>query len=166
MHSFFELLILAARRSEPGKKAWQEIFVFVLMAVIWLVGGISKMKANKAAQDRNKQKKQPPPNRPKPAVRPLQAQALHKQQQQRKTLFRHPEFEKIAQAEKYIQQLNQEQPTAEQGDQKMPFVKTEPEIENEQAYDLLQGLHDKNQLRNAILYHEILGKPKALQDME
>jgi hypothetical protein len=60
--------ILIARNDEPGNGGWIQLLIFVILGLVYALGGLAKMKANKAAQEEDKAKEKP---KRRPRYKPL-----------------------------------------------------------------------------------------------
>jgi hypothetical protein len=60
--------ILLARNDEPGNGGWIQLVIFVILGLVYALGGLAKMKANKAAEDEDKTKEEP---KRRPRYKPL-----------------------------------------------------------------------------------------------
>ncbi len=71
-------IILAARNRDSEGIGWMRILIFVVMGVLWALGGIAKARANKADQQDNDQPSRkpgfkPPPKAPKTSYQKVQS---------------------------------------------------------------------------------------------
>lgn len=149
-------IILAARNGDGSP--WQQMLVFVVLAVFWAVGGI--LKARAAKSERQKEQQQPPKRPPRPQPRPLQprpvaaAQSLTSEydaktrQGTAAATFMPPEFK--------IPEPVLSKPLGLPKKLRKPVsrVIAKPSLE----------LDSPRMLRKAILHYEILGKPLAMRD--
>jgi hypothetical protein len=55
--------ILLARNGEPGDGGWIQLIVFVILGLIYALGGLAKMKANKAAAEEEDEAEEEPKRR-------------------------------------------------------------------------------------------------------
>jgi len=60
--------ILLARNDEPGNGGWIQLVVFVILGLVYALGGLAKMKANKAAEGEDKAEEKP---KRRPRYKPL-----------------------------------------------------------------------------------------------
>ncbi len=160
-------LLLASNGDDAG---WMQFLVFAIMAVIWIVGGIIKMKANKVSQidedEESGSKLQAKPEfqqktqkLPKKIHLKTSQPTIHKPQPRQELL--------------YMREYEQPEPIAVNLEPKRPAPKPRREMESlepktthsPQISESL-ALDNVENLRKAILHYEILGKPKALKDYE
>lgn len=60
--------ILLARNDEPGNGGWTQLVIFVILGLVYALGGLAKMKANKAAEEGEKTEEKP---KRRPRYKPL-----------------------------------------------------------------------------------------------
>jgi hypothetical protein len=86
--------ILLARNGEPGNGGWIQLIVFVILGFIYVIGGLAKMKANKAA-DKEEQKDKPAERlKRQPRYKPLDDIAPPRHPEARRTAV--PEVSRIS----------------------------------------------------------------------
>lgn len=160
MSNFLAQIILAARGRDTDNRGWTQLLIFLVMAVFWLIGGIAKARANKVKESDFSEEQ---PKEPTSTSRPPQRQPQLKIRRLDKlmpTAQAEPTYPKIV-----AQQLTaQKQPPKPALKPKIPSQlvakKTTPA---EPAAIPLLDFKDVDQLKKAILYREILGKPLALR---
>jgi len=182
MTNFITQLILAARRRDDD--GWTSFVPLVIMAAIWIVGGIMKAKANKikdldypeeAEEQARPESKEP--QQPKQAQKPRRPIAVYQAGDRPKSIDARgtvrektvdvkpaklklqpsrpqvaPEIEAVPHPEKQDLGLKRKSKTAQKRDKEVqpairPLFSDEPD-----------------ELKRAILYYEILGKPISLRD--
>jgi hypothetical protein len=187
MNELLSQIILAARNNDG--ESWMNLLFILVVGIFWAVGGILKAKANKAALKEEK----PLPGKPKPARKPperrralqeLQKQPSQKpapavraaQRKQRRQMVPQPaapqQRRKVVrpQVEPVIQEL-----AAPEIGLKPEEIKLQPlvtglkdtgaaAVKAASAIVSLDNLTEGDNLKMAIIYAEILGKPLALRD--
>lgn len=166
MNSFLLQIILAARRYDEDA-GWMQLLVFVIMAVFWALGSIIKAKKSKKTEFEEEEEQ------------PEEAFTGHKQQMSRQAKFQQKKAAQpgpaaksdFAKVEKiplsvslkdYKQSLTKSLTETEK--------KTErPDISSERpqppaGIDFAPNLEDPENLKRAVVYYEVLGKPLALRD--
>jgi hypothetical protein len=151
---------ISAANGDDDQGNWMQFLVFIIMAVIWSIGGIAKVKSSKAAQKDQEpsQKKTRRPGIPDSQKRPVQAGPVI-----RKPITYQPVIEKIEPLDEISEIFEPEiEPLKELNNFKPIIKKTEPKSITQKKSIL--SIDNKDDLRKAILHYEILGKPKALRD--
>ena len=170
MNNILAQIILAARNEDD--QGWMQILVFLVMGVVWLVGGLMKARANKVKQSdfSDGEKKSQPP-------RPLQSQ-LHTSPEPMPKTFRQaspipdstapksiemtapqlPNVKKISQ----LRSLELE-PTAKVQKSLSELLNSGSSAPSAQRFRGLIDVDDPDALKRAILHYEILGKPVSLR---
>ncbi len=149
-------LILAARNSDGDDSGWMNLLVFIVVAVFYGLGGILKAKAGKIEVE--EEEELPPPNET-PAPHPPR----------RKISRRIPDTPKITPQSKPADKLVNLQAleVADLSLEAPTISESLEELGDEQKITVGQTLFDADdtdQLKRAILYHEVLGKPLSLRD--
>ena len=150
MINISETVLLA--RNDDGGGEWVQLLVFVVMAVIWAVGGILKAKSNKVGEDKSDEQPQPlrlnsiremlkgpqpqkPMAPPKAPVRPRLAV------QKELTPAVDLNLEEVKKVDLSVKKKQKPEPTAKS----------------------LLDFSNRDDLRRAVLHYEILGKPISLR---
>ena len=141
---------MLAQNEDGG--GWVQLLVFVVMAVIWALGGILKAKSNRVGRDKSdKQPQQPPrptpihekptgqPQRPVAAPKPSAKTRLTTQKKPLLTVDLN--LDKVKKIDLSAKKKQKPEPTAKS----------------------LLNFSDPADLRRAILHYEILGKPISLR---
>lgn len=180
MYTFLAQTIVLARNGDNN--GWMEILVLIIVAVIWVIGGIIKSKANKEKDqisEKPASKLRPSPLETAKATRKQPVQQV--QPARRKMMRPQPAVHKTA-AEAYSLKAQPEQDLPLSISQiqpklgKLPGLKvtveglkgkyTQTPAEKPPTVTALQPLLDFDEpdsLRRAILHYEILGKPLSLR---
>ena len=173
-------IILAARDRETEPEGFMRLFVWLLVVVIWIVGGILKAKANKARQQGTEQgepkprfklfgttprSKVPqrihpgpaPGARPYPQVKPPGREVARPAAVAAKVS---PTAESV-----FLEAASLKEPIVQlQVDAKPIPLKPKYRPATTPARQYLPVLDDPDELKKAILHYEILGRPVALRD--
>ena len=183
--NFLAQIILAARNNDGA--GWMKILFIVVMAILWLVGGITKARANKP-KDSDFPEEQPgrkPGFKPQEGTRTPHRQPRPRPQPPRREVMRpRPAIQKLApKTEPFVQlptleplevsELSLSVPIEEPREFiSEPIEPLKPEytgISTETAQpkavieEPLLDFDDPDELRRAILHYEILGKPLSLR---
>ena len=178
-------IILAARDRETEPEGFMRLFVWLLVVAIWIVGGILKVKANKARQQGTEQ------GEPKPRFKPFGTTAPSKAPQ-RIRRAPHPAgpapgarpYPQVKPPGREVARLAavaaKVSPTAksvflDSASLKEPIVQLQVDAKpiplkpkyrpaTTPAQQYLPVLDDPDELKRAILHYEILGRPVALRD--
>ena len=161
-------IVLAARNNDG--EGWTNILFIVVMGVIWLVGGILKARANKVRKDEFEQEhKHPQETRQARIQRQEQLRRAHMEEVGSqfavvKETPRTPPFERpvdlveqkpVRPKPKPRKKVSIEPTRLSVKTSKNDFLPIDSKLE----------LDSPDQLKKAILYHEILGKPVGLRDL-
>ena len=147
-------LILAARDRDPGK--W---IIPIILAVFWAVGGILKAKANKASTMRDEKKGEPTrPRLVRPQRRPVILEPIEPQPV---TVAPAP----IQKRHKVPDRIIQTNIEGLKNDIGGIIRKKAPQQALEVPGPVLR-LDEPDELKKAILYYEILGKPISLRESQ
>ena len=158
MQVFLGQIFLAARSKSKGEGLMQ-MLVFIGMAAFWIIGGIAKARANKIKDSDFPEEEGAEQEAPKPAVRrqisrPIQkAVAIPTQRKAVEKPSKPPRLSKLGLKGSAVKTVKQ----PKIGDVKETAGKS-------RAEELFVGLHEADELKRAILYAEILGKPLALRE--
>lgn len=169
--------VLAVRDNNDQDGGWIQLLVFVVMAVLWTLGGIRKAKANKIKDsdfaDEEFEKGDEPPTQLHPAVtgRPLSEKAFEPaakpahtiEQRKLSVLEQRIGLKPFAKPDK-IKKLREVslEPIKEQEFGLRSKISLQTETPKEPPAFLL-NFDETDALKKAVLYHEILGKPLALK---
>ena len=154
---FVAYLILAARRKDGDD--WTQILVFVVLAAFWVVGGIMKARANKASTLRDEGKEQSPqPGPARPQRHPVRAGLIEPEP----VTFTPIAVEKRRKIPESIIETNIQGLKSEIGEVTRKKA-SKPAVES--AGPILR-FEDPDELKKAILYYEILGKPISLRESQ
>jgi len=150
--------IYVIAQDEDG--GWVQLLVFVVMAVIWALGGI--LKAKRLKDEQREEEPQRQPARPKRAIlRPEhRAVGIGEEKTTLRSAFLQnifPDIEKQRPA-KIIKPV--ETPVVIK---RKPLKTTLKRAEKEHIVEDILKLDNPDDLRRAILHYEILGKPLALR---
>lgn len=166
MNSFLLQIILAARRYDEDA-GWMQLLVFVVMAVFWALGSIIKAKKSKKTgfEEEEKQLEE---------TFPEYKQQMGRQAkfQQKKAAYPEPAAKSdSAKAEKIplsvslkdykqsvTKSLTETEKKAEQPD--ISLMQSQPPA----GIDFAPNLEDPENLKRAVVYYEVLGKPLSLRD--
>ncbi|TKJ37090.1 MAG: hypothetical protein CEE38_09320 [Planctomycetes bacterium B3_Pla] len=192
MNAFFAQIIVAQRNVDG--EGWINILVVIVMAAIWMIGGILKAKKGRPDEQQRQARRPPAPGRD-PMQQPQHpagpAQRLPATQQVRTKLgdLRAAAKKFVAEAEQAFQVQTTEPKTKPQHSASKQQIQPEPAEgrdltgttvkglagkrdtstaatpEAQHLPELLQDYADPDNLRRAILHYEILGKPLSLRDM-
>ena len=159
MQKLLNEMVLAARNNDEG--GWMQLLVFAVMAVIWIVGGIIKARQNKVTADDfpEEQKSE------KHKVIPLNVKELLESKK-----IRHAPAQIAQKPENIVEDLTAQRfERAGEKHIKIPeSVKTEakrfkhPE-HTEVKKERLLRINEPDELKKAIIYAEIIGKPLSLR---
>lgn len=159
MQNFLMQIVLAARGDKNNKgENFIQILVFVVMAAFWIIGGIAKARANKVKDSDFPEEESEKQEAPKLAVqrhilRPIQKTAAIPTQ--KKVIEKPSGFPRLSNLGLRESAVKTDK-LPKIGDVKEVVVKS-------RAAELFGGLHEADELKRAILYTEILGKPLALR---
>lgn len=148
-------IVLAARNNNGDDRGWVQLLVFVVMAVLWALGGIAKAKANKIKE--SDFPAEPPES---DEARPKLPQGYPQKPVQKISVKKHiPAPEPIVAEKKQepaIKSLIEPQIGLEMPREPVAEYPREPVLD----------FADTDELRKAIIHYEILGKPKSLRATE
>lgn len=177
MNVFLAQLILAARRNEGENGGWMQLLVFVIMAVIWAIGGIIKAKSKKQNPEDDEQLEKTLAHRKRAGQRP-DWQIKYKSVKPENHEYEEPEL--ITQEEPLVVSKPTIRPQLSLESQIEPFEDTElvgeplkgididvskKDMEQDELLESLFDFDDPEQLRRAILHYEVLGKPLSLREI-
>jgi len=159
MQNFLMQIFLAARGNKSKGESLMQMLVFVVITILWIIGGIAKARANKikdsdfpeeegAEQELPKLVAQRQISRPiqKAAAMPTQKKVVEKPSES-------PKLSKLGLRGSAVKTV------------KLPKIGDAKEAAGKsRAEELFSGLHEADELKRAILYAEILGKPLALRE--
>ena len=167
MNSFLLQIILAARRYDEDA-GWMQLLVFVIMAVFWALGSIIKAKRSKKTEFEEEEEQL---EETFPEHRQQMSQQTTRPQQ-KKSVYPGPAIKRdFTKAEKiplsvslkvYKESVTKSLTETEK--------KTErPDISLERprppaGIDFAPNLEDPENLKRAVVYYEVLGKPLSLRD--
>ncbi len=173
MNFLIAQIVLAARSTDPENAPWIKLLIFVIIAVIAAIQGIAKKKANKTEFEDDEQNEKTF-TRPKPKTRvqiSVQKNYITAKQQIRPYITRQideTEFEKpitVPVAKKPV--FSELQPFAESPKEirkeplAAPAAISQLATAPVEAFLRFDGL---DELKTAIIYYEIIGKPLALRE--
>ena len=152
---FLAQIILAARNNDYG--SWGQLLVFIILAIVWIVGAIAKVRANKGGEEEEFVKpvepRRPQPQRrvqrQRPVSRPERQGAdaaklgKHMSSQKRRALSTASVERSVKLADKAVAG-----PGAD-----IVSIAASPVVD----------FADPEELRRAILHYEILGKPLSMR---
>ena len=153
MYSLLTQSVLAARNSDD-ESGWIQLLVFIIVAVIYAIGGILKARSNK-----QKQQKAAPRPQPRPRLRP-QPQVPHIRP--RPHIAAPAPKPPMPRAQPAPSMALQIEPQMEAHVPTSPPKRTEPD----KLLSLVPELDEPETLKRAILYYEILGRPLSLRQPE
>jgi hypothetical protein len=151
---------------------WMQMVVFVIVGIFWVIGGILKARANKL-KDRNEQETEEPGGkaglkRPRQGRQPVSVAAKTSYPQRQAVVRPRADQGRPPQAVAEPKVFSPKEAI-----QSRPLSAVEPlktpkdKAFASQAEEPLQlDLGDPEQLRRAIVYYEILGKPLALRGLD
>ncbi len=159
---FLAQIILAARNNDYGN--WGQLLVFIVLAIFWIVGAITKVRENKGGEEEEFVKpvepRRPQPQRrvqrQRPVSRPERQGAdaaklgTHMPSQKRGALSTASVEQSVKLADKAVAGLGADI--------------VSPEIGYEIAASPVVDFADPEELRRAILHYEILGKPLSMRE--
>lgn len=158
MQDFLGQIFLAARGNKSKGEGLMQMLIFIGMAAFWIIGGIARARANKVKDSDFPEEEGAEEESPKAAVqrqisRPIQKTAVMPTQKKAvEKLSESPRLSKLrGVAVKTVKQ-------SKIGDAKKAVGKS-------RAEELFSGLHEADELKRAILYAEILGKPLGLKGL-
>ena len=148
-------------RNEDG--GWMQLLVFVVMAVIWAIGGILKAKKNKESMDQERQLsgKRPRPQPQRAAVDANKITQLSVLMQKPGRLIQNQKQAKLFDVVEQDQEVAES--VRELSLKSKPLKTTFKRAQTEQIVEDLVKLEGPDDLRSAILHYEILGKPLSLR---
>ena len=181
-------VVIISRAANGDEEGWMQILVFIVLAVVWAVGGIIKARGAKTQQD--KQKEQPKP-RPQPRPRPSLERFLQTEPQKARTKPVQTRSSKMARQPLGFARGRLEQDKAAEQARKKPKQTVQPfyksimpeemeikSIEQKQADkttalatvpmygDSEVEIGTTEQLRAAMLHFEIFGKCVGLRETQ
>ena len=179
-------IILAARNRDSEGIGWMRILIFVVMGVLWAIGGIAKARANKADQQDQDQDQpsrkpgfKPPPKAPKTSYQKVQSPLISRPAHEHPRPQIRPPHREVMRPQPAAQKFTtkKEQVNRPQDLEKFPEFTSESvkklgdkriaiAAETTQAKylaEILSDYADPDNLRRAILHYEILGKPLSLR---
>lgn len=160
MQNFLMQIVLAARGDKNNKgENFIQILVFVVMAAFWIIGGIAKARGNKIKDSDFPEEESEEQESPKPIVR------QHIQRFVKREVAKPVQKSGIGEKPSGFPRLSNLglRESAVKTD-KLPKIGDVKEVVvKSRAAELFGGLHKANELKRAILYAEILGKPLALR---
>ena len=170
MNDILAQIVLAARKGND--EFWMQMLVFIVLGVLWAVGGILKARANKQL---NRKKDEQLPHKPTRkmsegarALRAIKKTFYGQPQQavtstletQRGSQIQQPQRKKIARG-------RPPSPETAKTAKKLKNKHISTPAETSQAKcpaEILLAYDDPEKLKRAILHYEILGKPLSLRD--
>jgi hypothetical protein len=166
VNSFLLQIILAARRYDEDS-GWMQLLVFVIMAVFWALGSIIKARKSKKTEFEEEEEQ------PEEAFSErMQQMSRQMGPQQKKSVYPGPAIKRdFAKAEKIPLSVSLK-------DYKESVTKSltetekkaeRPDISSERpqppaGIDFAPNLEDPENLKRAVVYYEVLGKPLSLRD--
>ena len=165
--------IIAAQNKDADD--WINMLVFIVLAVFWAIGGIAKARSKK--KGRPNERKQPEMPRIRPKSFEDRVQTIRERLEFAKSQFQERQIQEIEEeTEPQIAQM----PAKRYTEQKKPQglvsdfareTKIKPlesditeQLPEELADDYLLNLFGQDNLKRAIVYSEILGKPVSLRE--
>ena len=161
---YFGQQIIAA-----GDRGWVQLLVFLVMGVLYAVASIKKMNANKIKKDDFPEEEEQPQQQPSMKTAKASFAQLRRGRdaiQQRLDMHgKRPRHAKTAVSAK--PKVNIKKPSRQVGS---PYERTRAAetaaATPASAVMAAAGLYQMDNLKNAVIYHEILSKPVALRDSE
>ena len=160
--------VLAARRND-GSDGWMQLLVFVVMGVLYAIATITKAKSNKKAleEDEHLEEIVGEEDIEKLRPRPLPSEQITDRQPAPQPILRPPQPQVVEQEPLPIEDLKEAKKITRETVMQLrkPLIKLGTSIEPEELIEELKlELDDRENLRKAILYREILGKPTGLRN--
>ncbi len=174
--------VLAVRDNNDQDRGWMQLLVFLVMAVLWILGGIRKAKANKikdsdfADEEFEKGDELPTQLHPAAADRPLSEKAFEPaakpdriiEPRKLSVLEQRIGLKPFAKPVKIKKQWEViPKPVKEPVKEQEFGIRSEISLETETPEHPIASLlnfDETDALKRAVLYHEILGKPLALKE--
>jgi hypothetical protein len=169
---YFVIISRAANGDEEG---WMQILVFIVLAVLWAIGGIMKARAAKTQQEKQKQQPKARPQ-PRPSLERF-LQAEPERVRTRPMQARAAKMTRQLMRDKTAEQAGKQQKQAvERGYKEAPPASVEKKIVETPAVGEATGtaaiegngveIGTTEQLRAAILHFEIFGKCVGLRETQ
>lgn len=170
MSGLLPQIILAARRYDEDA-GWMQLLVFVIMAVFWALGSIIKSRSKKTGfEEEEGQLKEGQLEETFPEHGQQMSQQTTRPQQKKDAQPRHTARHVTAKKETLAQPQTLKSLEIGKLSLKKTEIKTEQqEIPSEQSQpqtgiEFPLDLEDADNLKRAVVYYEVLGKPLAMRD--
>ncbi|MBW8002443.1 MAG: hypothetical protein FVQ80_10545 [Planctomycetes bacterium] len=155
MQDFLGQIFLLARGNKSKGEGLMQLLVFVGMAVFWIVGGIAKARANKIKDSDFPEEEGAEDESPKPAV-------------QRQISRPVPKAAAVSTGRKVVEKRSVSKlglrGSSVETVKLQKIGDAKEAVGKSMAEELFGGLHEADELKRAILYAEILGKPLSLRE--
>jgi hypothetical protein len=178
MLMYLAQMMLAKRNDEDG--GWVQLLIFIIVAIFYSMGGLLKAKGKKNQEAQQKPAKpglQPQRQQKVSRLMQLRDEAIAAQRRIREAKqaqkARIPEETDILLSQKTSQELEEKLFGADSASKVPPKsidldtlqYKPNDDTEDQLLHEQLVDFSEPDNLRKAIIYSEILGKPIALRDL-
>ena len=159
MQELLNEMVLAARNNDEG--GWAQLLVFVVMAVIWILGGIIKARQNKVTADDFPEEQEDEKHK----IIPLDVKKFLESKKIRhvpvQIAQRPGSVDKYLEAQKYERPERKHIKISESAKAESKSFK--PSEHAEIKKEGLLEISEPDELKKAIIYSEIIGKPLSLR---
>lgn len=157
MNSALIQIILGARDTDTG--SWMQLLVFIVMGILWVIGGILKARSNKIRESDLKEEAGEQGSKPGGTRQTIATQFATKAQRLKvkPSAIRHEPKqspEPLGMAVKKAKPLD------------VKWEKAATTAPSEAKIEVLADFESSEDLRRAILHYEILGRPLSLRERE
>ena len=161
MQELFKITIIAARDNDQG--GWVQLLVFAIMAVFWVIGGLIKAKQNKITEEDFSEEEKKDKKSPR-LIRQFEFEPEELHQIEKKDYGKQErQLKPFSQVRVIPSEQITESVKPRLDNRKAMKISGLEEITDQTVTEQLLKFEEPDELKRAILYSEIIGKPVSLR---